>query len=112
MWTPLGYWWDLEAHFSTLYAQSEGKQYHIYELLFYCHGISMIEGFFLQQFVIQNIPALSLPDVCTNAPLPGKAFCDKHCRVLEGHSPPIPTDVKGFLKFCRVIPATEGIGFI
>ena len=54
------------------------------------------------QYIVEQIPALAMPDVCTNSPLPGKAFCQDHCKVLEAKTPPIPTDLRGFLQHCRV----------
>ena len=57
------------------------------------------------QYIVKQIPALTLPDVCTLSPLPGKAFCAEHTKVLEEHSPPIPTDIRGFLSFCGVLPS-------
>lgn len=57
------------------------------------------------QYIVKQIPALTLPDVCTLSPLPGKAFCAQHTKVLEEHSPPIPTDIRGFLSFCGVLPS-------
>lgn len=56
-----------------------------------------------RQYIVERIPTLSLPDVCTLAPVHGKAFCARHCEVLESHCPPIPTDIRGFLRFCGVL---------
>lgn len=39
-----------------------------------------------------------LPDVCTDTPLRGKAFCKDHCSVLEEKG--IPTGLKEFLRYC------------
>ena len=59
---------------------------------------------------MEQIPTLSLPDVCTVAPVYGKAFCAQHCEVMEKHCPPIPTDIRGFLRFCGVL-SNEGAIF-
>ena len=53
--------------------------------------------------IVRQYTTLSLPDVCTLAPVHGKAFCARHCEVLENHTPPIPTDIRGFLHFCGVL---------
>lgn len=55
------------------------------------------------QYIVQQIPMLSLPDVCTNSPLYGKAFCAQHCTVLQEQSPPITTDLRGFVRYCGVL---------
>lgn len=55
------------------------------------------------QYQVQQIPALSLPDVCTNQPRPGQAFCEQHCHLMQQHTPPIPTDIRGFLRHCGVL---------
>lgn len=51
-----------------------------------------------QQHCIADLPNLNLPDVCTDSPLRGKAFCKDHCSVLEEKG--IPTGLKEFLKYC------------
>lgn len=43
---------------------------------------------------------LNLPDVCTDSPVRGKAFCQDHCDLLEKEAPDVPTDLREFLKFC------------
>ena len=50
---------------------------------------------------MEQIPALSLPDVCTLSPKRGKAFCEEHCRVMEEHVPPVPTDLRKFINYCK-----------
>lgn len=32
----------------------------------------------LSYYLVEQIPTLKLPDVCTLAPVHGKAFCDRH----------------------------------
>ena len=59
--------------------------------------------FSIIQYQVQQIPALSMPDVCTNQPHPGQAFCEQHCQLMRQHSPPIPTDIRGFLRHCGVL---------
>ena len=54
------------------------------------------------QYVVEGLPTVSLPDVCTNTSVPGRAFCADHCRYLEAQSPSVPTDLRGFLKHCNV----------
>ena len=51
-----------------------------------------------QQHCIADLPNLNLPDVCTDTPLRGKAFCKDHCSVLEEKG--IPTGLKEFLRYC------------
>ena len=64
-----------------------------------------------RQYIVERIPTLSLPDVCTLVPVHGKAFCARHCEVLESHCPPIPTDITGFLRFCGVLN-NEGASYL
>ncbi|XP_064384365.1 uncharacterized protein LOC135333325 isoform X3 [Halichondria panicea] len=54
------------------------------------------------KYVVDRIPSISMPDVCTYPPVPGKAFCQDHCQYLESQVPPVPTDLRSFLKHCKV----------
>ena len=45
---------------------------------------------------------LNYPDVCTEAPETGKAFCEEHVAYLTRKHPNVPTDLRGFLKYCGV----------
>jgi hypothetical protein len=49
---------------------------------------------------VEGIPNLSLPDVCTNAAVHRMAFCQEHCDLLTSTNPNIPTDLRGFLRYC------------
>ncbi len=40
--------------------------------------------------------------MCTYPPMPGKAFCQDHCKYLESQVPPVPTDLRSFLKHCKI----------
>ena len=100
MWLPLGDRWDLETHLSSLYAPSKGKLEVFNDVL---HIILKTIVSIAQQYIVEQIPTLSLPDMCTLAPVHGKAFCARHCEVVEKHSPPIPTDIRGFLHFCGAL---------
>ena len=55
--------------------------------------------YFLQQTATE-FPTLNLPDVCTDSPVRGKAFCRDHCALLGREAPDVPTDLREFLKFC------------
>ena len=46
---------------------------------------------------------LSLPDVCTEPPAHGQAFCDEHCKFLQQQAPDVPTGLRDFLRFCGVL---------
>ncbi|XP_022108991.1 uncharacterized protein LOC110989145 isoform X2 [Acanthaster planci] len=50
--------------------------------------------------VVSKIEIPGLPDVSTNVPLRGKAFCQAHCTVAEKSD--IPTGIHEFLKHCGV----------
>ena len=64
------------------------------------------------KYIVDSIPTLNLPDVCTNAPLHGKAFCKQHCQVLEQQKPPIPTDLRGFLEYCGTMEGNYNLEVI
>ena len=57
-------------------------------------------GFLVQQTATGGFSGLNLPDVCTNSPVHGKAFCPDHCALLGREAPDVPTDLHKFLKFC------------
>lgn len=57
--------------------------------------------FFNQNFV-KGLPLLSYPDVCTESPQAGKAFCGEHVAYLAENHPDVPADVRGFLKYCGI----------
>lgn len=52
----------------------------------------------MQQY-INGMPTLNLPDVCTESPSFGKAFCPSHCELLEKKAPIVPTGLREFLKY-------------
>lgn len=57
-------------------------------------------------FPVHNSPVairLSLPNVCPEEPKPSKAFCARHCTIVEENG--IPSKLKDFLAFSGV----EGI---
>ena len=55
--------------------------------------------------MLQGIPQLHLPDVCTESPIRGRAFCSSHCKFIEENYAHVPTGLKEFLKYCGIIPA-------
>ncbi len=55
-----------------------------------------------EQVTVNEIPHLHLPDVCTESPLPRKAFCREHCQFLKENAPEIPTGLREFLKYSGV----------
>ena len=46
-----------------------------------------------------GMPTLNLPDVCTESPAHGKAFCPSHCVLLEEKAPGVPIGLRDFLKY-------------
>ena len=55
------------------------------------------------QHTLRGIPQLNLPDVCTESPVRGHAFCSAHCKfIMEQHSE-VPTVLRGFLMHCGVM---------
>ena len=46
-----------------------------------------------------------VPNVCTRAPVSGKAFCKDHCQLLEKSQ--VPTGLRPFIKFCGADPAMQ-----
>ena len=55
-----------------------------------------------QQNFVRGLPLLNYPNVCTNSPQSGKAFCAEHVQFLTEKHPQVPTDIHGFLKYCGV----------
>ena len=52
------------------------------------------------QHTVKDLPALNLPDVCTETPAYGQAFCQEHCDFLSQQAPDVPTGLRDFLRFC------------
>ncbi|XP_046864630.1 uncharacterized protein LOC124459152 [Xenia sp. Carnegie-2017] len=57
---------------------------------------------------VKGIPLLNYPNVCTESPQHGKAFCEQHVQYLEKNFPNVPTSVRGFLRYCGVKPSNIG----
>ena len=55
--------------------------------------------FNLFQNTLDGQPLLNLPDVCTNAPVAGKAFCSFHCEFCEKQPKSVPTGLRQFLRY-------------
>ena len=56
----------------------------------------------LYQNFVKGFPLLNYPNVCTDSPKPGKAFCEEHVAYLTNKHPDVPTDIRGFLKYCGI----------
>ena len=63
--------------------------------------MSIYLEFIMQQNAVEGIPNLSLPDICSNAPKPGMAFCEEHCSLLLNTDATFPTGLREFLKYCK-----------
>ena len=46
---------------------------------------------------VQGIPLLNFPDVCTEEPVPGKAFCLRHC--MLAHESGVPSNLREYINF-------------
>ena len=55
------------------------------------------------QHSIQGFPTVNLPDVCTNSPMYGRAFCKDHCDFLSHNAPDAPLSLRDFLVFCKAL---------
>lgn len=55
---------------------------------------SQLLAFF--NFPKELCPLLNYPNVCTNSPQSGKAFCSEHVQFLTEEHPEVPTDIHGF----------------
>jgi len=55
---------------------------------------------FVLQQTVAGLPALNLPDVCTQSPGCGKAFYAQHCKLLAEEAAYVPHDLREFLKYC------------
>ena len=51
------------------------------------------------QHTVKDLPALNLPDVCTETPAYGQAFCQEDCDFLSQQAPDVPTALRDFLRF-------------
>ena len=56
------------------------------------------------------MPTLNLPDVCTESPSFGKAFCPSHCELLQKKAPTVPTGLREFLKYSGALK--QGIVYV
>ena len=67
--------------------------------------MKFIYNFLLKlQHTVEGIPSINLPDVCTNSPVSGKAFCIEHCKYIKDMKLNIPTGLKDFLSYCGALP--------
>jgi hypothetical protein len=57
---------------------------------------------------VKGFPLLNYPNVCTEPPQHGKAFCEQHVEYLTRKHPGVPTDLRGFLKHCGVLQSDTG----
>ena len=53
-------------------------------------------------YVVNGLPAVNYPNVCTSAPVHKKAFCKEHLDFLSAKHPSVPTDIHVF-KHCGVL---------
>lgn len=63
----------------------------------FCHTM-----LYLPQNFVQGLPLVNYPNVCTNSPQFGKAFCEEHLEYLKDKHPQVPTDIRSFLKYCGI----------
>ena len=59
---------------------------------------------------VEGMPRLNFPDVCTDEPMFGKAFCMYHCTTTE--SKDIPTDLKKYLQFLGKVLMVVNVAYI
>lgn len=57
---------------------------------------------------VKGFPLLNYPNVCTESPQHGKAFCKDHVQYLTRQHPDVPTDIRGFLRHCGVMQTDKG----
>ena len=93
LWVSLDDWWHMEINLSSLHASSEGINHYV---------LLQVSISFFSKYAVEQIPALNMPDVCTNAPVHGMALCKQYCELLEKQTPPLPTALKECLKHCHV----------
>lgn len=55
----------------------------------FCHTM-----LYLPQNFVQGLPLVNYPNVCTNSPQFGKAFCEEHLEYLKDKHPQVPTDIR------------------
>ncbi len=47
--------------------------------------------------LIGGLPLLNFPNVCTEEPVPSRAFCTRHCDVANEKR--VPTELKAYIKY-------------
>ena len=63
------------------------------------------------QNFVKGFPLLNYPNVCTDPPQAGKAFCEEHVAYLTSKHPDVPTDIRAFLKYCGIQRSNKGKQF-
>ena len=63
------------------------------------------------QNFVKGFPLLNYPNVCTDPPQAGKAFCEEHVAYLTSKHPDVPTDIRAFLKYCGIRHSDKGKQF-
>ncbi|XP_046847699.1 uncharacterized protein LOC124441294 isoform X2 [Xenia sp. Carnegie-2017] len=91
--------------------------YHVVTVFDGCGRLWVADGIWKLMFphcmmrrknFVKGIPLLNYPNVCTESPQHGKAFCEQHVQYLEKNFPNVPTSVRGFLRYCGVKPSNVG----
>ena len=58
---------------------------------------------------VEGMPRLNFPDICTDEPVFGQAFCKRHCTTAVSKG--IPTDLKKYLQFLDNVDALKHNNF-
>ena len=95
MWEAVGDRWDMEFELCSLYVSCSGETCTLFKLGMLDKGL-----YVFMQHTVKDLPALNLPDVCTETPAYGQAFCQEHCNFLSQQAPDVPTGLRDFLRFC------------
>ena len=104
---------DRKRYKKTLYPHSEEDCSPICKARG-CGKLWVTDGIWKLQFshcmfrkanVVNGLPLLNFPNVCTEQPMPGAALCADHCKVVEENG--VPTGLRSFLKYAGLTGDTQ-----
>ena len=107
MWEAVGDRWDMEVELCSLYVSCSGETCTLFKLGMLDKGL-----YVFMQHTVKDLPALNLPDVCTETPAYGQAFCQEHCDFLSQQAPNVPTGLRDFLRFKKRVSPLASINIL
>ena len=100
----MGSRWIVEITVFTLHDKKMVRHLVLTSLKFHIKyftlTLNVSHGFFcFSQNLVRDVPLTNYPDVCTDEPSRGSAFCADHCEVAKAEE--IPTGLRAFAKFAK-----------